>query len=95
MIDTGSSFLWVLDGCINESECGKSPRFSPAHSSSLHQTHEFFNIPYMDGWTSGHISYDTVSLAGQTASNFRFGEWGTRRARSELKPHPLRCVLRN
>ncbi|BEI85796.1 hypothetical protein CcaverHIS002_0600830 [Cutaneotrichosporon cavernicola] len=73
MVDTGSSFLWVLDGCIDPSECGKSPKFNPGASKSLSQTTKPFHIPYMDGYTTGHVAFDTVTLAGQTANQVKFG----------------------
>ncbi len=74
MVDTGSSFLWVLDGCLDHSECGKSPKFNPGASSTLKETAISFNIPYIDGYTSGHVAFDTVTLAGQTAEMAKFGE---------------------
>ncbi|CAK9781824.1 acid protease [Cutaneotrichosporon oleaginosum] len=73
MVDTGSSFLWVLDGCLDPEECGKSPKFNSSASHTLTQTHLPFHIPYMDGHTSGHVAYDVVTLAGQTAERVKFG----------------------
>ncbi|GMK56125.1 hypothetical protein CspeluHIS016_0211810 [Cutaneotrichosporon spelunceum] len=73
MVDTGSSLLWVLDGCVDPSECGKSPKFDTSASTSLYQTTKPFHIPYMDGYTTGHMAYDTITLAGQTADKAKFG----------------------
>lgn len=79
MLDTGSSRLWVLDGCLNPDECGKSQKFNTAGSSTLKKTSEPFTVPYVDGYTTGTVAYDTVTLGGQTAEGFAFGESPVRR----------------
>src|SRR2546423_1866773 len=78
-IDTGSSDLWC--NSASSSLCRQRPdpcTASGTYDSSSSSTYKFvnsdFNISYVDGsGASGDYVTDTLSIGGQTLSNFQFG----------------------
>src|SRR3984957_10006199 len=87
-IDTGSSDLWC--NTASSSLCQENPdpcTASGTYDSSSSSTYKFvnnnFNISYVDGsGASGDYVTDTLSIGGQTLSDFQFGI-GTQSTSSE------------
>jgi cathepsin D len=76
IFDTGSSNLWVPN-----TDCGFAcllkNKYSASRSSSYEKNGTKFQIMYGSGPVSGHLSYDTVEIAGLTAKRQEFAEVDT------------------
>jgi hypothetical protein len=78
-IDTGSSDLWCNSASSslcqqNPDTCTSSGTYDSSSSSTYKFVNSNFNISYVDGsGASGDYVTDTLSIGGQTLSNFQFG----------------------
>jgi len=78
-IDTGSSDLWCNSAssslCQQSSDpCTASGTYDSSSSSTYKLVNDNFNISYVDGTgASGDYVTDTLSIGGQTLSDFQFG----------------------
>ncbi|KZO98942.1 acid protease [Calocera viscosa TUFC12733] len=67
--DTGSADLWFLSGCT---AC-TATQFLPATSITYGQTLSDFYVTYGDGYASGILAQDTVSVAALSVDHQYFG----------------------
>jgi hypothetical protein len=78
-IDTGSSDLWCNTASSslcqeNPDPCTASGTYDSSSSSTYKLVNNNFNISYVDGsGASGDYVTDTLSIGGQTLSDFQFG----------------------
>jgi len=76
IFDTGSSNLWVPN-----TECGFACLLKNKYDSTQSKTYKangtVFEIQYGSGPVSGHLSYETVSVAGLEAAHQEFAEVDT------------------
>lgn len=78
-IDTGSSDLWCNTASsalctANPDPCTASGTYDSSSSSTYKFLNSDFNISYVDGTAaSGDYATDTLSIGGQTLSDFQFG----------------------
>ena len=78
-IDTGSSDLWCNSASSslcqeNPDPCTASGTYDGSSSSTYKLVNNNFNISYVDGTgASGDYVTDTLSIGGQTLSDFQFG----------------------
>lgn len=78
-IDTGSSDLWCNTASsalctANPDPCTASGTYDSSSSSTYKLLNSDFNISYVDGsGASGDYATDTLSIGGQTLSDFQFG----------------------
>jgi len=70
-LDTGSADLWVADSSCTES-CNV-PLFTSSQSSTFTSLNTPFNITYGSGQAAGTLVEDTVTMAGYTVKNQKFG----------------------
>lgn len=76
IFDTGSSNLWVPN-----TDCGLAcllkSKYSASRSQSYAKNGSKFEIMYGSGPVSGHLSYDTITVAGLQAKRQEFAEVDT------------------
>ncbi|BEJ00239.1 hypothetical protein CcaverHIS631_0500960 [Cutaneotrichosporon cavernicola] len=82
-VDTGSTDLWVIGSCDDNSECGNTATFDSSASSTYTPTDQLFAMNYIDGGrTTGVWGGDVVRIGGQAVNTY-FGiskhttNWGT------------------
>lgn len=85
MIDTGSGDFWVIERCMNQTECGQSKPFDETKSSTFKGTQTVYNISYLSGETSGYWAQDVVAIGDQSNTTW-FGE-----SLSFLRALTIRC----
>lgn len=74
VFDTGSSNLWVpSEGCRSTS-CQVHKRYSSKNSLTFIQNGAKFDISYGTGFVRGHMSKDSLHVAGLTVAQQDFGE---------------------
>ena len=76
-IDTGSSDMWVNEAnstlCQSAQNACSGGTYNPTLSSTYQYVNNAFNISYVDGsYATGDYAIDTMSVAGQTLTNFQF-----------------------
>ncbi|KZT57767.1 acid protease [Calocera cornea HHB12733] len=67
--DTGSADLWFLSGCASS----KAKQFFPPASITYGRTASDFDVSYGDGYASGMLAQDTVSVAALSVDHQYFG----------------------
>lgn len=77
--DSGSSNLWVPSKSCSNCKHG-SPAYDSSKSSKYQKDGQSFTMQYGTGSCKGFLSEDSVTLAGLTMENFKFGEVTTEAA---------------
>ncbi|KAI8969276.1 aspartic peptidase domain-containing protein [Mycotypha africana] len=72
IVDTGSSLLWVPSTDCPELQCPLS-KFDVSHSSTYHDTDTFFNVTYGNGYATGNVGLEDITIADLQISKQLFG----------------------
>ncbi|CAD6567777.1 MAG: hypothetical protein ASARMPREDX12_009454 [Alectoria sarmentosa] len=72
-IDTGSSFLWVLDPTLSALNSSDRGMYDYTKSRTVSPVDETFVVGYGEGLVRGHVITETVTIGGLTFKNVPMG----------------------
>ncbi|KAF6235426.1 hypothetical protein HO173_006622 [Letharia columbiana] len=72
-IDTGSSFLWVLDPSLSALNSSNRGTYDYTKSRTVSPVNESFTVAYGGGLVTGRVIEETVTIGGLTFNNVSMG----------------------